>query len=261
MIVAEKISVIRGRKKVLHPLSFHLRAGEFVAVCGPNGAGKTTLLKVLAGNLLPTTGNIMLNGVSLAHYSASALAANRAVMSQREECHFPFTATEMVEFGMSALPRTACHSNIVDEVMNETGMSELAPRLFLSLSGGEAQRVQLSRALAQLWPKLRAKQPCVLMLDEPTASLDLRHQFETLKLCKKFSRQGAAVFCIVHDLNLAAHFADRLIVLCKGQLRANDKTESVLKNTQLLSDIWQCDICPMEWRGVKMVVTHPSTHA
>ncbi len=230
-----------------------VRPGEVVAVIGPNGAGKSTLLKLLAGDLVPTEGDVLLNGRPLHGYSAYDLSLRRAVLPQQTILQFAFSAREVVEMGRAPYRErrgSRVGERIVVEAMGRTETEPLAARSYPTLSGGEQGRVSLARVLAQDAP--------ILLLDEPTAALDLRHQGLVMEIARELADAGATVLAVLHDLNLAAAHADRLAVLCGGRLVANDEPWAVL-NERLLTEVYGCPIavCPHPVRGCPLVMALP----
>ncbi|GAB4366414.1 MAG: heme ABC transporter ATP-binding protein [Kiloniellaceae bacterium] len=233
MLRADAIRVRYGAAEVLRGPSLAVAPGEVVAVLGPNGAGKSTLLAVLAGTLRPHQGDAVLEGRALADWPPRALALRRAVLPQHSELSFGFAVLEVVLLGRS--PHAGASSRAEDLAVAEACLAEaevahLAHRLYTTLSGGERQRVQLARVLAQIdFPKTdRRDQPRYLLLDEPTASLDPAHQHATLRTARRAAERGMGVLAILHDLNLAALYADRLVVLSRGRLAAEGTPEAVL---------------------------------
>jgi iron complex transport system ATP-binding protein len=223
MLVAEQLEFAIGRKALLAGASLALRAGEFVAVVGPNGAGKSTLLRLLAGEIRPSRGAVRLDGKALSSWSRRALARRRAVLPQSSALSFPFTVFEVALLGRAPhnggvetpLDRAiACHA------LEATGVAALAARVYPTLSGGERQRVHLARVLAQLMTGPGRYAAGFLLLDEPVTSLDPRHQHAALALARAFVAAGGGGLAILHDVNLAARYADRVIVLAGGRIVA-----------------------------------------
>ena len=213
---------VRGRALV-RELSFGLAPGELLAVCGPNGAGKSTLLKLISGDRSPSTGEIVLFDRALTAWAPRTLAQRRAVVPQSSPCDFPFCAWEVVMLGRTPHPPSARDRDIALAALDAAGASHLAERLLPQLSGGERQRVALARALAQLHG---AQGPGLLLLDEPTAALDLQHQEAVLSLLRRrCDERGDAVLIILHDLNLAGAWADRALLMMEGQTLADAPPE------------------------------------
>lgn len=216
-----------GYSPVLRNISLTLAPGEMVALIGPNGAGKSTLLRALTGYLPPDSGTCSLKGKTLAEWSPQALSRQRAVMRQQSQTGFDWPVEEIVAMGRAPWESTGS-TRIVREVMALTGCLPLSGRKYNALSGGEQQRVQLARVLAQLWVD-DAPQGW-LFLDEPTSALDLYHQQHLLRLLKKLTYAGQLHVCVVlHDLNLAALWADRLVMLHQGEIVAQGSARQVLQ--------------------------------
>lgn len=195
--------------------------GTFTALLGPNGAGKTTLLRLISGELTPSQGDVALRGASVSARRPEDLARIRALLQQRRHLAFPFTAEEVVRLGRHPhrTPGTR-HDEVVNGSLDRVGARSLAPRIYPTLSGGEATRVDLARVLAQ--------EPALLLLDEPTNHLDPRHQHEMLEICSALTAEGCAVVAVLHDLNLAALHAHRVLILSQGEPAALGAPREVL---------------------------------
>jgi iron complex transport system ATP-binding protein len=227
---AHGVEVRAGGHRLLDDASVAVHPGQLVAVLGPNGAGKSTLLRTLAGDLAPTRGDVRMDGRPLVRWSAAERARRRAVLSQQVTLAFPFTALEVVLLGRTPHVQgseRAADVEIARDALEVTGTRHLESRLYPTLSGGEQQRVQLARALAQVWtcPPDGAR---YLLLDEPTASLDLAHQHVAIETLKTFARAGTGVLVVVHDLNLAVHHADHVVLLRGGHVLAAGPPDAVL---------------------------------
>jgi iron complex transport system ATP-binding protein len=223
MLEAEHLAFAIGRKTLLGEVSLALSLGELVAVIGPNGAGKSTLLRLLAGETRPGHGTVRLDGRPFGAWNRRALARRRAVLPQNSSLSFPFTVGEVVLLGRA--PHNGgiegpSDRAIAAHALEAVGVSALAGRAYPSLSGGERQRVHLARVLAQLMRAPGQFEPGCLLLDEPVTSLDPRHQHAALALAREFVSQGGGALAILHDVNLAARYADRVIVLAKGRMVA-----------------------------------------
>lgn len=239
MLAATNIDLALDGNQILDSVTLKLRPAEFVAVLGPNGAGKSTLLAVLSGIRKPDAGNVTLDGRPLFSWQPQALARKRAVLPQFSELNFGFRALEVVQLGR--IPHAGRSSrkrdlDIAFAALEATEAAHLADRIYPTLSGGEKQRIQLARILAQLdLPVQRQGVPCepagqarYLLLDEPIASLDPAHQHATLKIARRAAMQGVGVLAILHDFNLAAMYADRLVLMHRGQVAAAGDAASVL---------------------------------
>lgn len=229
LIQAQNISVRIHSKNLLEDVSMEIRSGEILAIVGQNGAGKSTLRKVLCGDLQPTRGAVSMNEKPLADLSLPERAKIRAVLPQDSSLNFPFTVLEVVLMGRAPHVEGAENEKdyaIAREALREVDAIDLEERIYPTLSGGERQRVHLARVLAQIWES-RNNEPRYLLLDEPTSNLDLTHQHQTLKTAQKFARAGVAVLIIVHDLNLAAQYADRILILKSGRVAAYGAPDEV----------------------------------
>ena len=230
MLQALDVSVRLGGKSILQAVSLSLQAGELLAVLGPNGAGKSTLLRVLTGALAPQVGLAALDDRPLQSWNSRELARRRAVLPQSSPLAFGFRAFEVVLLGRephSGLSAREEDLEIAEAAMREADVIHLAERSYATLSGGEQQRVQLARVLSQVWPGGRDASLRFLLLDEPTSSLDLAHQHAILRLARGWSRAGAGVLAVLHDLNLAAMYADRVCILKVGRLEAEGRPDDV----------------------------------
>jgi iron complex transport system ATP-binding protein len=231
MIEARDIVYAAGGQPILRGVSASFAAGRLHLIIGPNGAGKSTLVKILARLIQPQAGQVLYGGVDIARASEQALAGHRAVLSQAVEIAFPLWVHEVVMMGryphFSGRP-AARDSAIVDEVMRYCDVIGLADRSYPTLSGGEKQRVNFARVLAQIW------QPCpeggrVLFLDEPLTFLDIGHQIDLMrKLRELAAAPDITVIGVVHDLALAARFADQLILLHDGAVLAAGAPAAVM---------------------------------
>lgn len=227
MLTAENLLVKRGTQTVLQDVSLALQPGEVLGVLGPNGAGKSTLLGALNGELPLSGGAVRLDDRPLADWQGTDRARRLAVLPQSSTLNFAFTVEAVVGFGR--LPHDSGRQQdreIVAAALDAADAAHLAGRSYLALSGGERQRVHLARVLAQLWPG-GAEQ--VLLLDEPTSALDPLHQHTTLQAVREFANRGAAVLVILHDLNLAARYCDRLLLLHQGRPHLQGTPEEVLR--------------------------------
>lgn len=233
MLRIESLAVGYGGEPVLNGLDLAVARGEFLVVVGPNGSGKSTLVRAVTGALPPAEGRILLDGRDLRGLRPREVARTLAVVAQDTSVGFPFTVEEIVALGrIPHLPplrsETPRDRAAVERAMRLTGTQPLAGRLVTALSGGERQRVMVARALAQ--------EPRLLILDEPTAHLDIAHQVELLDLVRRLNRtEGLTVLAILHDLNLAALYADRLVMLRGGRVWADGPPAEVLTEANILT--------------------------
>lgn len=225
------IGVEIGGKTILSDVDIDLRIGEVVAVVGPNGAGKSTLLTALAGDRA-CTGEVVIDDKPLSQWAAAELARKRAVLRQDNALSFPFTVLEVVKMGRAPWQRLSTPTQderIIATEMVRTNVMQFASRSVPSLSGGERARVSLARVLTQRTP--------ILMLDEPTAALDVNYQEQVLALARQTARAGAAVVVVLHDLAAAGAYCDRLLLLHAGKARAFGPPAQVL-TSELLSEVY-----------------------
>lgn len=243
MIQARNITYKVQGKTILQEISLTLQPAEVTAILGPNGAGKSTLLHCLSGGLKPSFGDIMLDGVRLCSYTKQALAKRRAVLSQSNPISFPFTVLQVVLMGRSphSIVETREDMGIAEAALREVDACSLKDRSFPTLSGGEQQRVHLARVLAQLW----GQEDALLFLDEPTSALDLKHQHHILTYAKTRAEAGWTVLCVLHDVNLAAQYADRLIFMKHGRIVEEGFTASLMR-PETFSDVFGISTTIME---------------
>ncbi|MER6186036.1 heme ABC transporter ATP-binding protein [Streptomyces sp. NPDC001652] len=245
LAVAEGLRVRLGPRDVLQGVDVTVRAGEVLALVGPNGAGKSTLLGALAGDVPAVGGVVRVHGRPATEWSAAELALRRAVLPQSASLSFPFAVEDVVRMGRAPWAAIAPDDDdlAVAEAMRQTEVAAFASRPFGALSGGERARVALARVLAQRAP--------LLLLDEPTAALDLRHQELVLRVCRERAREGDGVVVVLHDLGLAAAYAHRVAILRSGRVAADGAPEEVF-DERLLSEVYDQ---PVE------VFPHPRTGA
>jgi iron complex transport system ATP-binding protein len=219
VIEARSVSMIVGGAVLVDAVDLRVEASEMIAIVGPNGAGKSTLLKMLSGDIRSTRGAVTLKARDVGRYSPRELARHRAMLSQHVTVTFPFTVEEIVQMGAGDNFRAA--APLVDAVLHEVGLNSFRHRKLPTLSGGEQQRAHFARVLVQLACGEAQHGPGLLLLDEPTSSLDLRHQIDLVESAKRRAQNGTAVIAILHDLNLAMRFADRIVLLHRGRLAAD----------------------------------------
>lgn len=224
-----------AREPAVHEVSVSVPPGQLLAVVGPNGAGKTTLLRLLAGSLRARTGEVRLDGRPLDGFADRERARALAVVPQSEPHAFPLTVRDMVGMGryahLGSWERAGRRDRaVVEHALDRCAVLPLADRQLEALSGGELQRARIARALAQEAP--------VLLLDEPTAGLDLRYRMELFHLLRELRDGGLAVLAVTHDLNLAARFADHLLLMDGGRLRARGAPGQVLSR-EMLEEVYE----------------------
>lgn len=241
---SDSVVLTRGGRALLDSVSLEVRAGEVLALLGPNGAGKSTLLSLLSGDVKPDQGAVYFGDRKISDWSLIDLSRRRSVLLQDNQLLFPFTVHQVVEMGRAPWRRTPFEEDdneAIAEAIKAADIGHLGNRRVPSLSGGERARTAFARVMAG--------RTGVLMLDEPTAALDLGHQEAVLGLARDRAAAGDAVLVVLHDLNLAAAYADRIALLRDGKISACDTPERVL-TAEIVSDVYRT---PVE------IIPHPVT--
>ncbi|GAB2184219.1 heme ABC transporter ATP-binding protein [Roseibium sp. LAB1] len=216
-LVVEQIGVSAGKVPIVQNLSFHAKAGEVLAIIGPSGSGKTTLMKAMTGEMA-YAGSVTLAGLEVSGLAPETLASFRGVLPQTSQISFPLNVAEVVGLGLSGGRRDrSFRARRTAEALTKVGLTGFEGRSYQELSGGEQQRVQLARVLCQVWePIPQDGLPRWLFLDEPVSSLDIKHQVQIMQLAADYAKRGGGVVAVMHDLNLTAAFADRVLVMQGG---------------------------------------------
>ncbi len=239
ILEAKSVSMTVGGARLVDSIDLSIRAGETVAIAGPNGAGKSTLLRILSGDHRATQGEVHLKGRDLRGYASQDLARHRAMLSQHVNVTFPFTVEEIVQMGAGDRGAAAVRP-LVEDALNEVGLTHFRHRQLPTLSGGEQQRAHFARVLVQLALGEAEHGPGLLLLDEPTSSLDLRHQIDLIETARRRAKNGTAVVAILHDLNLAVRFADRIVLLHNGKRVADGPCREIITR-EAIRDIFEVD--------------------
>jgi iron complex transport system ATP-binding protein len=230
------VSVKRGKRDIVNNVSLEVRSGEVVALVGPNGAGKSSILATLSGDLSPERGESMLMNRPTSSYRPLQQARLRAMLLQANQVSFPFTVQQVVEMGRSpwvGQPEEERDDDAVALATDSVEIGHLLTRRFNELSGGEKARVSLARVLAQETP--------IVLLDEPTAALDLHHQERVMGLIRQLGREGKSVVVVVHDLNLAAAYADRVALIVDGRIDATGSPAEVI-TAERISEVYRVEV-------------------
>lgn len=268
MLCAENLSIVLAGRSLLREITLQIPCGSLVVVIGPNGAGKTTLLRALSGDLDPSAGRVTLAGKPLGQWTLLQRAQRRAVLQQDYSLSFPLRCLDVVLLGRvphQAQPRRADH-RLDDLLIARTALDavELCHRAedpYDTLSGGQKQLVQLARVLAQIWqPPADGGGGRCLLLDEPTASLDLRYQHLILSRAQRLSREGVAVLSILHDINLAAQYADTLVLLRQGSIVAQGSPAHVLLPS-LIHEVFGVPALRIDAGERPVIIAAPVAHA
>jgi iron complex transport system ATP-binding protein len=228
-----------GGTLIVDDISAVFGPGLLHVIVGPNGSGKSTFLKAFSGDRKPESGAVLYDGREIDHADTAALARRRAVMSQPPELHFPLRVDDIVMMGRYphfSFQPSGSDKEICREAMGHLGISALAGRDYLTLSGGERQRVQFARALAQIWDPLE-KGCRYFFLDEPVSSLDIHYQHQLLQLTRSLVHENIVIVIVLHDLNLALQYADRIIFMKNGRIAAAGDAPAIV-TPELVRDIF-----------------------
>ena len=234
----KSVSLKLDNRQILKDVSLEINEGEIVSVIGPNGAGKSTLLNVLSGDISPDSGNTTYDNKQLNKISIQERAFTRSVMSQMQTLVFNFNVKDVIEMGWLQRGNSDFSSNFsmaFEAVTTECNVNNLVHRKFNSLSGGEQRRVHFARTLLQLWRPSQSNDPRYLLLDEPTANLDLSSEMLLMNILKARASSNVGILVILHDLNLASHFADKIAIMKDGEIKAFGKPEEIMTDDFLTS--------------------------
>jgi iron complex transport system ATP-binding protein len=240
LLDAHSLSMAVGSATLVDSIDLRVQAGEMVAIVGPNGAGKSTLLRMLSGDIRPTKGRIELKQRDIHLYPPRLLARHRAMLSQHVNVTFPFTVEEIVHMGAGDSGRAAAQ-RLVDAALHEVGLAHFGARQLPTLSGGEQQRAHFARILVQLACGEAQHGPGLLLLDEPTSSLDMRHQIDLVEIARRRAQNGTAVISVLHDLNLAMRFASRIVLLHRGRLAVDGSCAEAI-TAETIRRIFEVDV-------------------
>ena len=234
------VSLSINEIEIINNISLKIEPGQLTTILGPNGSGKSTLLKIISGDILPSKGSISMDTISLNDIGVKQQALKRSVMSQSQQVLYDYSVEEIIEMGWVDDGNIGNSDKIKQKCMNvatECSVSHLLKRNFNTLSGGEQRRVHFARTLLQIDHNYEIVGSRYMFLDEPTANLDLSFELQLIQLLKIKSEEGIGVLLIIHDLNLARKFSDKIAILDKGELRGFGAPSEVLKS-KLLSDIF-----------------------
>ncbi|UTW55667.1 heme ABC transporter ATP-binding protein [Kordiimonas sp. SCSIO 12610] len=238
----ENVDFTVNSQQLVKNLCLSVQPGELSVIIGPNGAGKSTALALLAGDLPPTAGKVYFDQTQLKDTNPLRLARKRAVLPQLSHSNFAFTALDIVLMGRiphEEAPENKTALRIAQSVMGETDTRRLANQDISTLSGGERQRVNLARVLAQVWSDDHClSSPKFLLLDEPISALDPKHQVNILTLLRSYADRGYGVMCVLHDMAMAAMFADKIHIMNAGECVQAGSPETVM-TADILSNVWQ----------------------
>lgn len=249
LLSASGVTVTVEGRHLVQQASLRVNAGEVVAIIGPNGAGKTSLVRAITGDLPISSGDILFNNMPVSQFSLQQKAKHIAILTQHTELNFPFPVEEVVHLGR--IPHASGKQQdqrIVEAALQAVDMQERRQQLYTQLSGGEKQRVQLARVMAQVWRR-EDTQHRLLILDEPTSSLDVSHTRQLMRVIRELAATGMGVIMILHDFNLAARFADHIVAMVDGEKVVEGRPDRVL-TTENMAQYFQVD---------SHIIAHPKT--
>jgi iron complex transport system ATP-binding protein len=253
-LVVERVGISAGRTRIVKDLSFQAKAGELVAIIGPSGSGKTTLMRAMTGEIA-FEGAIALGGLDVRAHAPETLASLRGVLPQASQISFPLNVAEVIGLGLidrGTVRQTRARRTA--EALDRVGLAGFEGRTYQDLSGGEQQRVQLARVLCQVWEPLPADgPPRWLFLDEPVSSLDIRHQYQIMRLAQGYAERGGGVVAVMHDLNLTAAFADQVLVMRDGERLAFGSRDKVMR-PELLSQAYDFPLEILDRKDARPVI-------
>ena len=231
-------------KRIIKDISLEISLGEVVSIIGPNGAGKSSFLNVLSGDIKPTSGSVSFDETNLKDISIQERSFMRSVMSQSQQIVYDFSVKEIIEMGWLDRGIASYSGNFKEAVMkvaSECSVHDLLEQKFNTLSGGEQRRVHFARTLIQLWRPSNSHDPRYMFLDEPTANLDILHEQNLMKLVRSKAMEGIGILLILHDLNLAAKYSDKLVIFKDGSLIKSGSPQEVLQS-KVLTEVYGLDM-------------------
>ncbi len=251
-LVFNNVSFKAGERFLLRQLSFAVQPGELVTILGPNGAGKSTLLKLAIGEWIPSQGDVQLDNRDVRHWPKRVLARHRAVLAQQNSANMPLNVEDVIALGRlphdSGLEENYHHCC---QVMHRLQITHLFGRRYMTLSGGEQQRVRMAKVLVQLYP-LSVQVPRYLFLDEPTSALDIANQYLLMTLAQELTRQNVAVVIILHDIHLALNYSSRVLLLKEGELLSDAHPRQLLGSSSL-SKLYDVPMAVEQCRNGRLV--------
>ena len=242
-IEVNRISYKINNFSILRDVSLEIKGGEILSIIGPNGSGKSTLMKVLAGDIIPDSGSVIINGKNLNDIEISSRAIVRSMMSQTQNIVYDFDVREIIEMGWlesSIDQANGQFENAIKLISNECGIDHLLKRKFNSLSGGEQRMVHFARTLLQS-NGLQKNLQKYIFFDEPTANLDIKRELNILNVIRKKAKEGYGIFVVLHDLNLAYNFSDRIILIKDGKISKMGDPNDVFDD-DILSEVYEVPI-------------------
>tara|TARA_Y100001970_G_scaffold241170_1_gene304539 strand:- start:489 stop:1280 length:792 start_codon:yes stop_codon:yes gene_type:complete len=231
-------------KDILEDISFDVNSGDFISIIGPNGSGKTTLIKLLSKDLDETKGKILFNSKNLKKWDSIDLSIKRSVLPQNNNLNFPFSVFDIVKMGRFPFESTMSrkeNEGICLDLLDKFDLTNKKNQNYTTLSGGEKQRVQISRVIAQIWSLDGNYHEKLLLLDEPTSSLDIKHQIMLFNFLEKLNKKGLTIIVVLHDLNHAARLSNKFAVLKDARLVSFDSKSNIVAS-KVLNQVFDIEI-------------------
>lgn len=261
MLQLKNISYLAKTRTLLHNTSCELNNGELIAIVGSNGAGKSTMMRCISGEYRPASGSVIWKGKDISQYRITDMAKERAMLTQANNTNTGFNVSQVVMLGRyphyDYYPAKS-DNEIVESSISSQGLDRFKERSYSTLSGGEQQRVHLARVMAQLCEAVDNNKPWakdkLLLLDEPLNNLDIRYQMDMLRSVKKFAEAGNTVIAVLHDINLALHFAHTILLMKEGRVIAHGKPSEVITEENIM-ECFQipCQILPIQHSDKKII--------
>ena len=227
-----------NKKVIISDISFNVNEGDFISIIGPNGSGKSTLIKLISNDIKADSGFIEILGKKLTDWDAIELAKSRAILPQFNNLSFPFTVIDVIKMGRYAVEMKENENIIYQKLLEIFDLNDLEKQIYTTLSGGEKQRVQLARVIAQIWSDSYHKK--VLFLDEPTAFLDIKHQLSLFKFLKSLNDIGLTIIMVIHDISQAILHSNKIMLMKEAKLIDYDEVDKIINNS-LLNEVF--DVC------------------
>ena len=227
-----------NKKVIISDISFNVNEGDFVSIIGPNGSGKSTLIKLISNDIKADSGFIEILGKKLTDWDAIELAKSRSILPQFNNLSFPFTVIDVIKMGRYAVEMKENENIIYQKLLEIFDLNNLEKQIYTTLSGGEKQRVQLARVIAQIWSDSYDKK--VLFLDEPTAFLDIKHQLSLFKFLKSLNDIGLTIIMVIHDISQAILHSNKIMLMKEAKLIDYDEVDKIINNS-LLNEVF--DVC------------------
>ena len=238
-------------KLILNDISLHIESGDMISIIGPNGSGKTTLLRTISNEIPISDGKIEFMNKNILDWGLNEYANKKAVLSQSNNLVFPFSVIDIVKMGRFPLNNKGNQTeenNLCKKILNIFDLNDYIDQNYITLSGGEKQRVQLARVIAQIWSDDYSKK--ILILDEPTSYLDIKHQYLLFKFLKELNQKGLTIVMVLHDLNHALSNSNKIAVLKDSKLISYGKTKNIISE-ELIKNVFEIDLKLINYEGSK----------